>query len=79
MNYIDAAGAALALIAACFWFASAGKVPGMVAYWDATPPNDPFFQSINRAARMNRWAALFSGLAAVCPAVHVVAQVWLRQ
>ncbi|KAA0578998.1 hypothetical protein FZ983_16880 [Azospirillum sp. B21] len=52
-------------VAAFFWFRSAaGKLPAMVAYYDAAPPTDPFFQAMQRSARMNRWGAAFSGLAA---------------
>jgi hypothetical protein len=62
--------AALALVAAVFWFLSAyGKLPPMGMYWESAPPTDPFYKAVKFSAEMNRWAALFSGAAALCMGV----------
>jgi hypothetical protein len=56
-----------AIAAAIFWFTSAyGKLPPMVAHWDQTPADDPFYKAVKFSAKMNRWAALLSGLSASC-------------
>lgn len=53
-------------MAAAFWFASAyGKLPPPVAYWDRTPSKDPFYNAVKFSARMNKYAAIFSGLSAL--------------
>jgi hypothetical protein len=57
--------------AAVFWFLSAyGKLPPMVAYWDAE--NDPFRMAATFATKMNRWAAGFSGASALCMAMKIM-------
>ena len=64
--WIDIASAITAFAAAILWFVSAyGKLPPMVAYWDAAPPSDPFYKAVKFSARMNRWAANLSGIAAL--------------
>ena len=64
-GYLDLATALFALVAAVFWFLSAyGKVPPMLAYWDATPATDPYRKAVERAARLNSIAAALSGLSA---------------
>jgi hypothetical protein len=69
----DAATAVFALIAAGFWFASAkNRVPPLVMYWDRAPDDDPFVKAFNFATRMNRSAALFSGLSALSACVSVI-------
>jgi hypothetical protein len=68
-HLLDIAIAATALVAAVFWFLSAyGKLPPMVTYWNLAPVDDPFFTAIKFSAKMNRWAAGFSGLSALCAA-----------
>jgi hypothetical protein len=63
---LDAGTAFFAFVAAVFWFLSAyGKLPPMVAYWDSTPDSDPFYQAVRFSARMNKWAAIASGVSAV--------------
>src|ERR1700730_7635670 len=60
-KWLDMGAAALALMAAVFWFLSAyGKFPPMVNYWGSAPPTDPFYQAVKFSAEMNRWAAGFS-------------------
>ena len=73
MGYILDIGAAfLALIAAVFWFISAyGKLPPIIEYWDSAPETDPFRQAVKFSARMNRWAAAFSGASALCMAAKI--------
>ena len=45
--WIDIASAIAAFAAAILWFVSAyGKLPPMVAYWDAAPPSDPFYEAV---------------------------------
>jgi hypothetical protein len=57
-KWLDIGAAAPALVAAIFWFLSAyGKMPPIVAYWDAAPANDPFYRAVKFSAAMNRWAA----------------------
>jgi hypothetical protein len=71
--------ALLALTAAVFWFASAfGEVPRVAIYWDHAPENDPFSQSIKFSARMNVWAASFSGASALSWAMSLLAHVFKR-
>jgi hypothetical protein len=64
---LDIVAALSAFVAAVFWFVSAyGKLPPMLPYWDAIPEDDPFYMAVKFSARMNRWAAGFSGLSALC-------------
>ena len=52
-DYLDILAAVFALIAAVFWFLSAyGKLPPMVAYWDRTPDNDPFYVAVRFSANI---------------------------
>ncbi len=65
--FLDIGAALFALLGAGFWFLSAyGKLPPIIPYYDATPANDPFYMAVKFSAKMNRWAALFSGLSALC-------------
>lgn len=69
--FVDALGAAFALIAAALWFASARtNPPTMVTYWDSAPPDDPFVAWVRRSAQLNRYAAFFTGLSALCAVGH---------
>ena len=71
--WLDAGAVVFAIGAAIFWFLSAyGELPPMVAYWDATPENDPFRMATTFAAKMNRWAAGFSGASALCMAMKIM-------
>jgi hypothetical protein len=64
------AAALFAFAAAIFWFLSAyGKLPRMITYPGYTPDTDPFFKAVKFSAMMNRWAAAFSGLSALCAGV----------
>ncbi|HZP69245.1 MAG TPA: hypothetical protein VFB29_04815 [Pseudolabrys sp.] len=73
MSYLDIGAATTAFAAAVFWFISArGKLPAMVAYYDFTPPNDPFYMAVKFSAKMNRFAAFFSGLSALCMGIKIV-------
>jgi hypothetical protein len=66
-KWSDIGSALLALVAAVFWFLSAyGKLPPMIAYWNQTPENDPFYEAVRFSAVMNKWAAGFSGASALC-------------
>jgi len=72
-RFFELAAAFFAIIAAGFWFISAyGKLPPIIAYWDATPANDPFYMAVKFSAAMNRWAAGFSGLSALCVFVSII-------
>jgi hypothetical protein len=72
-TWLDVAAALFAFGAAAFWFASAyGKLPPMVAYYDAAPKNDPFYTAIRFSAMMNRWAAGLSGASALCMAIKML-------
>ena len=66
-SYLDIATAIFAFVAAGFWFASAFRpLPKMVTYWDSAPANDPLFVAMNFSSSMNRIAAGFSGVSALC-------------
>ena len=71
--YLDIGAALFAFAAATFWFLSAyGKLPPIVTYWDQAPNNDPFYLAVKFAANMNRWAAGFSGMSALCLGIRVL-------
>ena len=70
---VDVGAAAFAFAAAVFWFLSArGKLPQMGQYFDDVPADDPFYVAIKFSAQMNRLAALFSGLSALCMSVRLL-------
>jgi hypothetical protein len=72
-KWLDVATAVFAISAAVFWFLSAyGKLPPMIAYWDATPETDPFRIAVTYSAKMNRWAAGLSGFSALCMAIKII-------
>jgi hypothetical protein len=69
----DALGAAFALAAAVFWFLSARhNPPKIVTYFGGPPENDPFVTWVRSSAVLNRWAALFAGLSALCAVAHFI-------
>jgi hypothetical protein len=71
--WFDALGAVFAFAAAVLWFLSAARnPPRRQTYWDAAPPHDPFEVWLRSSARLNRWAALATGLSALCAAAHFV-------
>lgn len=73
---LNAGSAVCALVAAIFWLLSAsGRIPLPEACWDSTPETDPFVQSLQRSARLNRWAAGFAGAAAAFQAISGVIEV----
>ncbi len=73
------ASAATAAVAAVFWFVSAyGDLPRPVAYLDVASATDPFFKAVKFGARMNRWAAGFAAVSALCAAAASVASVLAR-
>ena len=75
-KWLDIAAALFAFLAAGFWFVSGyGKLPPMGMYWDAAPPNDPFYMAIKFSAKMNRWAAGFERLVGI---VHGDENIGLR-
>jgi len=66
-EYIDIAAAVCAFIAASFWFLSAyGKLPPLLSYYGSVPDNDPFYLAVKFSAIMNKYAAGFSGMSALC-------------
>jgi hypothetical protein len=66
--------AVAAFVAAVFWFLSAaGKLPPMVAYWDAAPPTDPLHMALQSGVPMNRLAASFAGISALAVATLLAA------
>jgi hypothetical protein len=70
---LEIGAASFAFLAAAFWFFSAnGKLPPMIAYWDSTPEHDPLYQSLKFSGRMNKWAALFSCLSALCSGASIL-------
>jgi hypothetical protein len=65
-KWLDGGAALFAFVAAIIWFISAyGDLPPMVTYWDRTPQSDPYYLAVKFSAQMNRWAAGFSGIAAL--------------
>lgn len=46
----------------------------MIAYWDSVLEHDPFYGAVKFSARMNRWAAGFSGLSALCMGIELFAK-----
>jgi hypothetical protein len=78
-KWLDIGAALFAFGAAVFWFLSAfGTVPPMLAYWDGTPPSDPFYSAIKSAAAMNSCAAVLSGISALCMAAKSFVVHWAR-
>jgi hypothetical protein len=81
-RWLNFGTAAFAFAAAVFWFLSAsGKLPELQAYWDKTPADDPFYTALIASAKMNRIAALFSGLSALCARCECIAAaclIWLK-
>jgi hypothetical protein len=64
-TWLDVGAAVFALVAAVFWFLSAvGNVPKLVRL--STSASEPFYSALQFSAEMNRWAALFSSLSALC-------------
>jgi hypothetical protein len=71
-KWLDMGAAALALVAAFFWFLSAyGKLPPMLTSWGSVPTDDSFYQAVKFSAAMNTVAAVFSGLSALCVGVKL--------
>jgi hypothetical protein len=69
---LDIGAAIFAFVAAVFWFLSAyGSLPPILTYWDQVPAGDPFYMVVKFSAQMNRWAAGFSGLSALCMATRL--------
>jgi hypothetical protein len=65
--WLDILTAVFAVVAAGFWFASAaGALPPILSYWGGVPADDPFYSAIRFSAKMNAFAAVFSGVSAVC-------------
>jgi hypothetical protein len=74
-QWLDIVAALSAIVASIFWFLSAaGRLPPMIAYWDGAPEGDPFYTAVKFSARMNRWAAGFSGLSALCMGIEIFAK-----
>jgi hypothetical protein len=72
-RFLDFATAASAFVAAVFWFLSAwGKLPPMIAYWDATPESDPLFQAMKHSGLMNAIAAFASGVSALLMTTRLI-------
>jgi hypothetical protein len=66
-KWLEISAAVLAFVAAVFWFLSAsGTLPQMLFYWGHAPANDAFYQAMKFSAKMNTWAAVFSGASALC-------------
>jgi hypothetical protein len=53
---------------------AAARSSSEVTYWGSAPPTDPFYASLVFGGNMNRWAALFSGLSALCASLSVLSQ-----
>jgi hypothetical protein len=78
-KWLDIGMAIFAFFAAVFWFLSAyGDLPQMVTYLGWTPAADPFYSAIRFSAHMNTWAAVLSGLSALCMSIKAVMTVVRR-
>jgi hypothetical protein len=74
LNFTSA-GSAFA--AAVFWYLSArNKLPPMGSYWDGVPDNDPFFVAIQAGVELNRWAAGFAAVSALCAGLAALASLY---
>jgi hypothetical protein len=72
------AAAVFAFFAGAFWLMSAwGELPQMIAYWDYTPADDPFFRALAYSARMNRLAAWSACISAFLAGTSEMASAWL--
>jgi len=70
---VDVLGCAAGVASAIAWFMSAAvKLPAPGSYWDQIPMDDPFFTALRKGARINTYAAAFSGIAALCAAAKFV-------
>ena len=61
---LNGTGAASALVAAVLWFRSARVNIPEATY--QRPKENPMYIALHQAARLNGWAAVAAGLAAVC-------------
>ncbi len=67
MRPADLGATLFAFVAAILWFMSAFRKPEpIIAYHAPTPESDPYRRSLEFSAKMNRWAALFTGMSALC-------------
>ena len=63
---LNIVAALAALAAAFFWFQSAAvRLPPTPIAFDVTAKNDKLHEALQSAARLNRWAAAFSGISAL--------------
>ena len=77
--WLDCIAAITAIAAAIFWFWSASvTLPKMVAYYDSTPDNDPFYAAVRYSARMNTWAAGCSCASALSMGVNLLLISWRK-
>ena len=66
---LEISSAITAFLAAIFWFKSAlGKVSPPEVLASGIPQNDPFIVAFREAMKLNRWAAGFAGVSALCAA-----------
>jgi len=67
------ASAVSALVAAIFWYLSAvGELPPMISYFGYAPPDDPFLLAMQTGVILNRWAAGFAALSALCAGLGTI-------
>jgi hypothetical protein len=74
---LDVLAAIAALIAAIFWFRSARvQFPPPVSYWggQGAPEGDPFFQALKSSASLNKSAAAYSCVSALCFGIKLLLQ-----
>jgi hypothetical protein len=75
--YLNATAAVCAFIAAVFWLRSAStRIPQLQIEWGGVTNDDPFVRAMERTAKMNQIAALFSGLAAIATAAGDDLETW---
>jgi hypothetical protein len=72
MRALNLGTVVFSLVAAMFWFLSAGDIPVLRSYWGQAPVADPLYASLVDSSRLNQFAALFSGLAALCAGLSAI-------
>jgi hypothetical protein len=74
---LSAVAAVFAFIAAIYWFRSAyGEIPDVITYWGGAPKDDSWVRNYQMSARMNMYAASFSGASAFSWAVSTACGLW---
>ena len=72
-RWLEIAAGVLGLVAAALWIWPAyTRIPSSVTYWSGPPPDDPREIALRFAWALNGYAALFTGLAALCASIRAL-------